>query len=93
MLIVVIILKALVEIAGLALFGQGILYFLAGPKHQNNIFYKMLTTLTAPVIKATRFIAPRFILDQHIGLLAMFLLLVIWVVLTALKIKLVIQSI
>ena len=92
MLTVVIILKALVEIAGLVLIGQGILIILAGPGRENNIFYKILSTLTKPVLNATRFIAPRFILDQHIGLLAMFLLLVLWIVLTALKIKLVIQS-
>lgn len=92
MLTLVIILKALTEVAGIALLGQGVLYFLAGPNRENNIFYKILKAITAPAIKATRFIAPRFIQDRQIGYLALFLTLVIWVVLTVIKIKLVVQA-
>jgi len=92
MLTLVIILKALTEVACIALLGQGVLYFLAGPNRENNIFYKILKAITAPAIKATRFIAPRFIQDRQIGYLALFLTLVIWVVLTVIKIKLVVQA-
>ena len=92
MLTLVIILKALAEIAGIALLGQGILYFLAGPNRENNIFYKILKVVTAPALKATRFIAPRFVTDRQIGYLALFLILVIWVVLTLVKIRLVLQA-
>jgi hypothetical protein len=85
----VVILKAIVEVAGLALLGQGLLFILAGRQRHNNMFYTILKTVTAPVFKATRFIAPRFIVDQHIGFLAFFLLMVIWAALTVAKIKLV----
>lgn len=93
MLILVIILKALAEIVGLALLGQGVLYFLAGPYRDNNIFYKILKATTAPALKVTRLIAPRFIQDQQIGYLAFFLILVIWVALTIVKIGLVLKAI
>lgn len=88
----VIILKAIVEIAGLALLGQGVLFILAGQHRHKNMFYTVLKTITSPVFKVTRFIAPRFIVDQHIGFLAFFLLMVIWVALTVAKIKLVLAA-
>jgi ABC-type uncharacterized transport system permease subunit len=88
----VIILKAIVEIAGLALLGQGVLFILAGRYRHQNMFYGILKTVTAPIFKATRFIAPRFIVDQHIGFLAFFLLMVLWVALTITKIKLVLAA-
>lgn len=88
----VVILKAIIEIAGLALLGQGLLFILAGAQRHKNMFYTVLKTITAPVFKATRFIAPRFIVDQHIGFLAFFLLTVIWVALTVAKIKLVLAA-
>ena len=92
MLTLVIILKALTEIIGLSLLGQGVLYFLAGRNRENNIFYIILKTITSPAIKATRFIAPSFVRDEQIGYLAFILLLVIWVVLTITKIKLILAS-
>ena len=92
MLTLVIILKALAEIAGITLLGQGVLYLLAGPNRENNIFYKILKAATAPAMKATRFIAPRFIPDRNIGFLTLFLIMVIWVVLTVAKIKLVLEA-
>ena len=88
----VVIMKAIVEIAGLALLGQGVLFILAGQHRHNNMFYGILKTVTAPIFKATRFIAPRFIVDQHIGFLAFFLLMVLWVALTMTKIKLVLAA-
>jgi ABC-type uncharacterized transport system permease subunit len=78
MLTVIAILKLLVEVAGLALLGQGVLYLLAGPNREHNIFYRVLKTITAPVWKATRFLAPRVIVDQHIGYLAFLLLALVW---------------
>lgn len=92
MLTLVIILKALTEVAGIALLGQGVLYLLAGPNRENNIFYKILKAITAPAIKVTRFIAPRFVQDRQIGYLAFILVLIIWVVLTIAKIRLILAS-
>jgi hypothetical protein len=84
----VVILKGLNEVALMALLGQAALFILAGSKRDGNIVYSMLKTVTAPVMKATRFIAPRFIVDQHIGFLALFFLLVIEAILIVIKIRL-----
>jgi hypothetical protein len=89
MLLLVMILKAMTEIALCAFLGQGILYLFAGAKRDSNFAYTTFKMLTSPVTKATRFIAPRFILDQHIGFLAFFLLMVAWVALTIAKINMV----
>jgi hypothetical protein len=78
MLTVIVILKTLVEIAGLALLGQGILYLLAGANREQNFFYRILKTITQPVWRLVRFITPRVILDQHIGLVVFLLLVLAW---------------
>lgn len=89
MLLLVMILKALTEIALCAFVGQGILYLFAGAKRETNFVYTTFKMLTSPVTKFTRLIAPRFIVDQHIGFLAFFLLMVLWLALTITKVKLV----
>ena len=89
---VIVILKALTEIAGVALLGQGVLWVIAGAKRDKNVVYGIFKTLTSPVMKVTRAITPRIILDQHLGLVAFFLLMVIWIVLTAYKIKIVLEN-
>jgi len=89
---VIVILKALIEVAGVAMLGQGLLWVLAGPKREQNVVYGLFKTLTSPVMKAARAITPRVVLDQHIGLVAFFLLAVLWVTVTVLKIKIVMDS-
>lgn len=89
---IIVILKALTEIAGVAFLGQGVLWVIAGAKRDQNLVYKLFRTLTSPVTRVTRAITPRIIIDAHIGLVAFFLLMVIWVVLTALKIKIVLEN-
>jgi predicted Kef-type K+ transport protein len=89
---IIVILKALTEVAGVAFLGQGVLWVLAGSKRDQNVVYNLFKTLTSPVTRATRAITPRIIIDQHIGLVAFFLLIVIWLVLTAFKIKIVMEN-
>ncbi len=89
---IIVILKALTEIAGVAFLGQGVLWVIAGAKRDQNLVYKLFRTLTSPVTRVTRAITPRIIIDAHIGLVAFFLLTVIWVVLTAFKIKFVLEN-
>lgn len=84
-LTLIIILKALVEIAGLTLIGQGLLGLLAGASRHQNFVYQLFAAVTKPVIKAARWIMPRFVADQHIGLVAFFLLFWIWVALIVAK--------
>ena len=89
---VIVILKALTEVAGVAFLGQGVLWVLTGVKRDKNFVYNLFKTLTSPVTRVTRAITPRVIIDAHIGLVAFFLLLVLWIVLTALKVKLVLDA-
>ena len=88
---IIVILKALTEIAGVAFLGQGVLWLIAGAKREQNVVYNLFRTLTSPVTRAARFITPRIIIDAHIGLVAFFLLVVLWVVLTAVKISLALE--
>ena len=85
-------LKALTEVAGVAFLGQGVLWVIAGSKRDQNVVYNLFRTITSPITMVTRAITPRVVIDQHIGLVAFFLLMVLWVVLTAFKIKLVLDQ-
>lgn len=89
---IIVILKALTEVAGVAFLGQGVLWVLAGAKRDQNIVYNLFKTVTSPVTRFTRIITPRVIIDAHIGLVAFFLLIVLWLMLTAFKIKLVLEG-
>lgn len=84
-LIVVSILRALVEVAGFSLLGQGAVALLSGKYRQQNIFYKLFQIVSSPVIKAARFIAPRVILDAHVPFLAFFILFWLWIALAFAK--------
>ena len=88
----IVILKALTEVAGVAMIGQGVLWVIAGSKREQNAVYGIFRILTSPVMKATRAVTPRIVIDAHIGLVAFFLLVVIWLVLTAFKIKIVMEN-
>lgn len=82
---IILILKALTEVAGVAFLGQGVLWVIAGAKRADNLVYKLFQLLTSPVTRVTRLITPRVVLDQHIGMVAFFLVLVIWVALLVYK--------
>lgn len=88
---VIVILKALTEVAAVAFLGQGVLWVIAGAKRDQNVVYNLFKTLTSPFTRATRAVTPRIIVDAHIGLVAFFLLMVLWIVLTAIKIKMVLD--
>jgi hypothetical protein len=77
-LLLVVILKALAELAFMFLAGRGLLYVLAGGKRQGNIFYQIFCILTDPLLRAARWITPRFVVDTHIPLVTLMLLLWIW---------------
>jgi hypothetical protein len=77
-LMLLIAVKALVELAALFLFGQGLLYILAGQKRDNNFFYQLFRMLTGPVVRVTRRLTPKFVVDRHIPYVAFLLLFWIW---------------
>ncbi len=70
--------RALVEVAGYALLGQGVLALFAGNKRHDNFVYRLLDVVTRPVIRVTRIVTPRFILDRHMPFVAFFLLFWLW---------------
>jgi hypothetical protein len=79
--------KALVELAGLFILGQGVLYVLAGRNREANFFYQLLKTLTRPVYALARFVTPKIVLDRHIPMVAFIVLFWLWVFLTIAKIQ------
>lgn len=79
------ILRVLVEVAGYSLLGQGVLALLAGAKREENLFYRIFKIITSPVIRAVRFITPRFVIDAHIPFLTFFLLFWLWILLALAK--------
>lgn len=84
-ILLVSILRTLVEVAGFALLGQGVLAVLAGKYREQNAFYRVLRIVASPVVRAVRFVAPRFVLDAHVPVLAFFLLFWLWIVLALVK--------
>jgi hypothetical protein len=79
--------KLLVEIAGLALIGQGATHLLIrmmGQSPQENSAYRLFQILTGPVVKPCRWITPRFIPDTLLPLVAFALLAAayVWLVMS-----------
>jgi hypothetical protein len=77
-LFIITIVRTLVEVAGWALIGQGVLALLAGNTRQNNFVYQIFQIVTRPIIRAVRAISPKVIVDAHIPFIAFFLLFWIW---------------
>jgi hypothetical protein len=88
----VVILKALVEVAAVGMFGQGILYVVAGRGREQNLVYQLFKTITSPVTRLVRAITPRVVLDRHIWLVSTLLLGMLWLALAVYKIELVRQG-
>jgi hypothetical protein len=73
------VLRALVEVALLALLGQGLLALLAGARRDTNPIYMLFKIVTKPAIVAARWITPRLVIDKHIPFVAFFLLFWLWI--------------
>lgn len=84
-LFVISLLRVLVEVAGYTLLGQGVLALFAGRSRDTNVVYRLMQTITNPVVKAVRMITPRFIIDKHIPFVTFFLLFWLWVGLAVAK--------
>ena len=77
--------RALLEVAGLSLLGQGALALLAGKQRHANPFYKILAIITAPVLRGVRHVTPRRSGDTLVAILAFLLLFGLWIVLALVK--------
>ena len=70
--------KAVVEVAGMAYIGQALVAAFAGNRRHENVIYQVFKIITQPVTRFTRWITPRFVPDQHIPFVAFGILLWIW---------------
>ena len=73
------IVKLVLEIALLALAGQGVTFLLiraSGADPARNVFYKALEVVGSPFIKLARLITPKGVADRHVPMAAFGLLVV-----------------
>lgn len=66
----------------LALLGQGLLYVLAGPKRDSNVFYRLLQLLSKPFTVVVRKITPRQVADHQVPIVTFFLVVIAYAVVT-----------
>lgn len=78
-------LRALVEVALLALIGQGAVALLSGARRAANPIYRVFQIVTAPVLRAVRWATPKVIIDKHLPYVAFFLLFWLWILLAYVK--------
>jgi hypothetical protein len=86
MLLLVVILKAAVELSLMVIVGRAVLGVLAGQRRHGNVFWQMLDIAARPALWTTRKASPKQVLDRHIPLAAFTWLAFAWVLLAALKI-------
>jgi hypothetical protein len=72
-------LKAVIEVAGFAYIGQGLVALFSGTRREQNVIYQVFRIVTGPVTRATRVITPRFVPDRHVPFVAFGLLLWAWI--------------
>jgi hypothetical protein len=80
-------LQLVLYIACLALLGQGLLYLLAGPRRESNLFYLALRVVARPFTAPVRALTPRQVADRHVPLLTFALLALAYLVVTIEKIR------
>jgi len=88
-LTLVVVTKALVEVALFALIGQAVVAIFAGSRRRENFVYRLLEVVASPVLRMARIVSPRFVLDAHLPIVAFMLLVFAWAGLFAAKIYLV----
>jgi uncharacterized protein YggT (Ycf19 family) len=81
-------LKAICEIALMALAGQWVVGVLAGQRREQNVFYQVLRQIGRPFVVLARHLSPRtVVLDRHVPLVAFLLLSFAWLLVTILRIE------
>lgn len=78
---IAVIVKALLELSGFFLLGRGLLYLLAGPKREQNLFYQIFEVLTRPLLRIARFVSPRIVVDRHMAYVAFLIIFWLWLML------------
>jgi hypothetical protein len=73
-----VILKAIIEVAMMALLGQFIVGIFAWGRRQGNVVYKLFQTIASPFTWVVRRVTPKVVLDTHIPLATLLLLAFAW---------------
>lgn len=71
--------RAIIEMLGLCLLGQGMLYILAGQRRANNRIYQLFDLLTKAPRRVVAALLPRWSNECVIGIASFALLLLLWV--------------
>jgi uncharacterized membrane protein YedE/YeeE len=79
--------RVVVEVALLALLGQGVLAVLAGSRRRENVVYQLFATVTSPVVRMARFVTPKVVVDRHLPMVAFFILFWLWIGLAYVKLQ------
>ncbi len=79
-------LKAVVEVAALAVLGRSVLGLLVGARRDNNLAYQVLSAAAMPALRLARLLSPRIVIDRHLPLVALLLLGFAWIAVTGWKI-------
>jgi hypothetical protein len=82
------IVQLVLYIALLGLLGQGVLYVLAGPKRDSNLFYQLLQIISKPFTLLVRKLTPSKVSDQQVPIVTFLLLVIVYAVVTFEKISL-----
>ena len=72
-------LRAIVEMLGLCLIGQGFLHLLVGERRQQNAIYRFFDLLTRPPLRIAAMLLPKRCSQSAAGLLAFSLLFTLWI--------------
>jgi hypothetical protein len=79
MAFVLVVLKALIEIAGLALIAQFLVGIFAWGRRHENPIYRLFQVIASPVTRVVRLVTPKVVLDQHIPLATLVVLVFAWI--------------
>jgi len=74
-------LRAIVEVAGLCLLGQGILHHLAGSAREGNAIYKLFRLVASPAVSVVRRLGGHKLAPGRLSLLTFCLLFCLWLLL------------
>lgn len=87
-----VILKAVAELALMALVARFVVGLLAGANRERNPFWQLLDLIARPPIKLARWITPKVVLDRHIPLAAFFITAFIWLIALQAKLSYCLES-
>ena len=72
-------LRAVIEVALLALLGQAAVGLLAGANRHHNPVYQLFAMVARPAIRLIRLMTPAAIIDKHVPWVAFFVLFWLWI--------------